>query len=483
MIKTSLLAAILLAASGTTAAAQQQFPNWEVSFSPGGRDAAGNVLGGTEIRDIVAFGSPIKLYAGVNYWMDQEPHGDAQVLVKDSPSAPWRQEVAFPNALATGILSSLNFKKDRSGNAVNVWVLVAGTWPVGLPKPMPIRAFVRNNSDGQWYETVVAHSDNGQIRAFGTHMDTVTGEAMAFAHAGDIGVFHGWLADKRGAGKAIIEWADGPEWIGGQDNQCSGAGERIMGFAEAEGALYATKCFTVIKRTDGPQANCQSDEVKVQNACEKRWKEFYKAPGNPSSESGYRGMTTVTASGQQWLLIGWEGGGAVITRLDPLTGTATTELDVNTTLNNAWGMPTNYIITSYSPPMPLWFGADGRGRRIIGFEAFITKDQAAPSPGHSLNLTETAKLDGGGWYFLRDAAFSYRMFRVPYVTGKPMVAVRAAAASPWPEECNAQGQDCAIYFGGFDANKSTVQTPCFAPPCNLAPQPTHGTGWIVKGFN
>jgi len=486
----AIIAAILSSAASAQEVGRLQFRNYEVSFAPGAQDAEGHVLGGTETRDLIAFGG--KLYAGMNYWMDQQPHGNAQILVKDSSSAPWRQEVDMGDfcptgnkacALAVGIVSVLNFKKDRSGDAVNVSVLAAGIWPTGYAKPVPIKAYTKNNSDGKWYETVIASSDNGQIRAFGSHQDKVTGEAMAFVHAGSIGVFHGWLSDKRGAGKPIVEWASDPEWIAGTGGQCTaGVGERIMAFAEAEGALFATKCFTVMKRIDGPQGNCKPDEVAKDGACTQRWVKFYSAPGSPSSESGYRGMTTITIEGKQYLLIGWEGANAVITRLDPTTAQAEVELDVSDTLAQAWGTPVGYLITSYSAPMPLWYGADGRGRRIIGFEAFIAKAQAAPVAAHSFSVLDNgARLEGGAWYFVRDAAHSYRLFRVPEVMGKPMVSLRTAASSPFPDECNAQGQHCAIYFGGFDANKSAMQTPCHAQPCNLEKQATHSTAWIVKG--
>ena len=65
-----------------------------------------------------------------------------------------------------------------------------------------------------------------------------------------------------------------------------------------------------------------------------------------------------------------------------------------------------------------------------------------------------------------------------------MVAVRTAIQSPFPDECPGDGKGCPIYFGGFDANSSTTQTPCLEAPCTFPPLirvPTHNTGWIVKG--
>lgn len=213
------LALAFLAAFPSSAAAAEtpkaQFPNWSVSFQPGVTDADGHYLGATEIRDLVAFNG--KLYASNSYWMDQSgAHRDAQVFVLDGPDAKWRQDVEFKDALATGALAKLNFKRDAGGDNINVDVLVASIWPQGK-KPEGghwIRTYSKNNSDGLWYESRIAQTTgNAQVRSLGSHQDTVTKDAYAFAAGGDIGIYHGVLTDTRGAGKAIIEWTAAPEYL------------------------------------------------------------------------------------------------------------------------------------------------------------------------------------------------------------------------------------------------------------------------------
>ena len=502
------LALPVILALSTSALAQQnpqyQFQNYAVSFAPGSNDADGHFLGGTEIRDLVSFGG--KLYAGNSYWMDQPgPEGKrtGQVLVLDAADAQWRQDVDFgdfcpqgsPNcALATGALAGLYFSKDKDGAVLkpSVGVLAASIWPV--PNPAPVKVYARNNNDYKWYETVIADTaDNGQARSFGTHVDSVTGESLAFVSGGSIGIYHGWLSPKRGKGQNPLTWAANPEWnAAGEDaNACSGAGKRVMAFAEAQGSLFASQCFDIMKRTDGPQKDCKSDEVVVQDKCQQRWQNFWTAPNASNSESGLRGMTMITyyapgaANGDQELLVGYEGGAnAVITRVDPKTATGAIELDVSDTLAQAWGMPVGYIITSYSGPMPIWYGADGRGRRIIGLHANIGASQTVPVPGHSFAMLDTgARLEGDAWYFLRDKPYSFRLFKLPPVMTTRMASLRAAVSSPFASDCNDKGQDCAIYFGGFDAAKSATVTPCFAKPCSAPPVPMHNTGFIVKGWN
>jgi hypothetical protein len=475
-----------------------QFPHYAVSFAPGAKDADGVILGGTEIRDLVTFQG--KLYAGNSYWKDQDPiKRNAQILVKDSPTGEWREELNFGDfcsnpaeqcALATGALAPLAFTADKNGTPVNVSILAASIWPVGA---QTVKLYAKNNVDGKWYETAIGDAFNGQARSFGVHTDAKTGENLAFVNAGTLGIYHGWLSPQRGAGKNPITWVTGEsnaEWVAADDS-CTGAGERIMAFAEADGALFASKCFTVMKRIDGPQNNCRPAEVDAGGGhCVQRWVKFWSLDNPPGSESGFRGMTQVTYRGaKQWLLLGFEGGsGAAITRLDPQTATPYTELDVAETLTQAWGMPTAYIIAAYSGPMPFWYGEDGRRRRIIGLHANIARSVPGPSPGHSLQMSDPsrngARIEADAWYFLRDAAYSYRLFKLPPIMAMRMNGIRAAVSSPWKEECNDKGQNCAIYFGGGDASKSSEATPCYVAPCNnLAPVPTHDSAFIVKGYN
>ena len=507
MIRLASLALALGLSLPAPAAAQQnpqyQFSNYSVSFAPGQEDADGHFLGGTEIRDLVAFAG--KLYAGNSYWMDQPgPEGKrtAQVLVLDEADGVWRQDVDFGDfcppsnpkcALATGALAYIYFTRDKDGKAVSVGILGASIWPVG-PSPQPIKVYARNNNDQKWYETVIASADNGQARSFGTHLDAVTGESLAFVMGGSIGIYHGWLSPKRGAGQNPIVWVTGEgnaEWNTSsvQNSPCGGAGKRIMGFAEAQGRLFATQCFDILVRTDGPQGECKPDEVAVDEQCQPRWTKFWTAPNTSNSESGLRGITAITyvppgGASQQVLLVGYEGGrNGMITRVDPKTAESSIELDVTDTLTQAWQSPVGYIITSYSAPMPIWYGDDGRGRRIIGLHANINPGPVAPTPGHSFAMLDNGnRLEGEAWYFLRDKPYSYRLFKLPPIMTMRMQTVRAAVSSPFASDCNENRQNCAIYFGGFDAAKSATSTPCFARPCSVPPVPTHNTGFIVKGY-
>jgi hypothetical protein len=478
------LALGFLASFATPAAAQIATPttDWRVSFIPGVTDASGNLINVTEVRQFAVKDG--KLYVATGAWKDAvDPKGQAMVLRLDCSTCQWAMEADLGGpGSTTGALVNLNWKATESGKAVNINTLVASTWASA-------NAFVKNNtgSDGKWYETVLA--DPGQIRAFATWDDTAANKFWGFA-GGKPGIFRGQLSDNRSAGQNIIHWHTGlanmeldtPETM----PLCSGGG-RVTGFASARGKLFASACWSVYVRHDGDQGDCRPSEVKRGDGCAARWTEFWTDPHAAQGESGLRGLTTVTLDSEQYLLIGSESASLHITRLDPDTAQSVVELDVSDTLESEWGGATGYGIIPYNSPAPLIYGADGRGRRIFGFEVWQPGD---PTPGHARKLAnvddgEPQVMNGEGWFFVRNAASSYKLWRIPAITPQPMTAVRDAIQSPFPDECDAAGKNCWVYFGGFDANKSATQTACPAKPCTFPPlvaAPTHNTGFIVKGW-
>lgn len=479
----------------TTPAAAQA--TWQVSFIPGVVDPDGHALHATEVRRFAYASNPDHLYAAISGWMDQgEEKGGGKIIRLDGPDEPWRLEVDFDSfcassnpkcALAASELIYLNWKADASGEPVDVWTLVASTWPQGEQRE---NVYVKNYSDGRWYETTLVEGMPGHIRAFATHKDAVTGEYWGFA-GGNNFVFRGKLADKRGQGQNIIAWQTGAanaETDFPDDPNCGGGtgdGNRVAGFAEARGKLFLTVCWSAFERVDGFQEDCTPRQVKQGGTCVARWKKFWTDPKlSTGSETGLRGITQIVYEGQQVLLIGSEGAGAHMTRLDPETGQSVVELDLADALASAWRGEVSYIIAPYNAPMPIAYDAEGRGRRLIGLEAWNSTSPLHAD--HNLDVLENgSRLEGGAWFYLRNAASSYELRRIPWLMRTPMVAVRDAVASPFAKECDANHRNCWIYFAGFDANKSESQTPCFAEPCKFPPlvkTPTHDTGFIVKGW-
>jgi hypothetical protein len=476
--------------------AYAQFRTWEVSFTPGVTDVGDHLMNATELRDLVTwdeYTDKATLNAGLGCWMDQaSPRCDASVITLDK-SGKWRELVNFGDfcpketprcALATSVLTGLHFVRDKGGDSVNVWVMTASTWDTRNPPWTNV--YARNNSDLKFYETKLDTS--AHVRSMGTHLDKEAGKDWAFAGSNKGTIYRGQLSDTRGAGKNIIEWETGPAnaeltapYVGPPCDE-----DRVMAFAEAEGKLYASRCWVIIQRIDGAQGECRADEVKATGSgggCQQRWQVIWSDPHAGGGESGLRGMTMVVVDGRDQLLVGEERVGARIWRVDPAhPDRAQVEADMSDMLENHWGEDVGYVIPSYTT-MPLWTDATGRGRRIIGTEAFLPS--AKPSlPTTSIALQEAKLLNGVATYFLRDAPASYRVFQIPPITPQPMVAVRAAAPSPFATDCDAQHRNCAVFFGGYDANAGKTLAACLAPPCTsppLIPASTHNTAWIVKG--
>ncbi len=96
------IAVVVMLAPLCTAVAEDS-GGFDVSFVAGSRDSAGQLMGGTEIRNLVAHGG--RLFAANGYWMET-PRGPwtpgPQVLVLDAAGKPWRVDHEFDERLYNG---------------------------------------------------------------------------------------------------------------------------------------------------------------------------------------------------------------------------------------------------------------------------------------------------------------------------------------------------------------------------------------------
>ena len=439
-----------------TAAAQQPAAEFVPSYVAGSRDAAGRLMGGTEIRALATHGG--RLFAGNGYWEDRRgPEGTpgAQVLVLDGPGAKWRVDGAFDallpggqrRHLAVSALSEATFRTDGRGAVLPLprTVLLASTWDVTGTRTV----FVRDDATGTWSGTVLAQDRPAprflpQIRAFGTHRDSSTGADLVFA--GDTNGILSSFYDPAAAGG--IRWSRTPELpitAAMSDGFPGLAGRvRISSFAEADGRVFAAIGQQVWVRQDGPSPS---------------WQLLYTNPAPAFSETGLRGLTAVTDGGGKALLAVVEGRKSRIVRINPTTGAETTDLDLAGFLDDAWHTRVSYVIGAYNDMARLAVPGGGEAL-LIGLEAFIPPAAPRP-PGHKV-LDVNHGLEAGAWFLIRRPGGEYELHEVPPAsapTGSDLVAVRMARASPFP------GQAATIYLGGYDANDS----------------PAHDTAWIAQG--
>ena len=426
------------------------------SFAAGTADISGQVMGGTEIRNLVAHDG--RLFAANGYWKDtnetEGPPG-AQILVLDRPGGPWRVEHVFDDRLPSGrrrhlavsAMAEVTFHTDLEAKSLPVPAsfLLASSWDVAGRRTV----FARDVHSAEWSGSVLAQDRPSkdflpQIRSFGFHQDRSTGVDLVFA--GDSrGIFRGWY--EAGVPGGHIQWMSTPELStdGLAADAFPGlAGRlRISSFAEAQGRVFAAIGQQVWVRQDGQAA---------------QWRLFYSNPQPHYSQTGLRGLTTVSERGAgTFLLAAVEGRQSRIVRIDPLSGAETTDLELSELLDRAWGTRVSYVVAAYNDMAKAGLAGEDL---MIGLEAFIPP--GAPRPAGHTVLDVGHGLEAGGWFLIRHPGGHYelRQVTVPFpVVGLSLVAVRSIVASPFAVERG------AMYFAGYDANDS----------------PAHDTGWIARG--
>jgi hypothetical protein len=427
---------VVLCLAVLCAAARADSPRWTFQASLSGA--------GTEVRNLVAHDG--KLFAANGYWKDTAgPFGTpgAQILVLDRAGGSWRVDHAFDDQLrglrrrhlTVSALAEVTFRTDARGTALPapVPLLLASTWDLTGAQSV----FVR---DDGWREDVLAQDRPApgflpQIRSFGFHRDRVTGVDRAFAGASRE-IYGGAYASGR------VAWIAELATQGLAADQFPGlAGRlRISSFAEARGRLFAAIGQQVWVRQDGPAP---------------AWTLFYTNPRPFYSQTGLRGLTAVTDPGAGTVLLAAaEGNRARIVRIDPDTGSETTELDLAAMLDREWGTKVSYVIAAYNDM------AKAGDDLLIGLEAFIPPASPRP-PGHAV-LDVVHGLEAGGWFLVRRPGGRYELRQVTAAVpgiGRNLVAVRSIVASPFVAEPG------SCYFAGYDANDT----------------PAHGTGWIARG--
>ena len=343
-------------------------------------------------------------------------------------------------------MAEATFRTDGQGQPLPAprTVLLASTWDVTGARTV----FVRDDAAGTWSGTVLAQDRPTpdflpQVRALGTHRDRGTDADMVFA--GDTrGIFAG-VHDLAVAGG--VRWGATPE-LALTAAMADGPGLagrlRISSFTEANGTLFAAIGQQVWTREDGATPH---------------WRPLYANPQPFYSQTGLRGLTTLTEpGGHQVLLAAVEGDRSRIIRIDPRTGAGATELDVAGLLDRTWGTQVSYVIGAYND-MPRLAVSDGEAL-LIGLEAFIRPAAPRP-PGHAV-LDVNHGLEAGGWFLLRWPGGRYELHNVQVggaLTDRALVAVRVARASPFPGEAG------VVYLGGYDANDASA----------------HDTAWIASG--
>ncbi len=417
---------------------------WNKSFSAGGYDSNNNLLGGSEVLQLV--NHKAKLFASVGYWEDGNNIwyggsniniGWGQINRLDNPSANWQEDLFLgASFLRPEILKQIIFTKDQFGNLLSspdTVLICAGYSPNYITSQVVVKSFVRNDLNGNWGESVIVQGgfpagENYSIRDIEMYVDQQTGLEYVFATVGTQGIFKGKYNPSI-PGK--INWVSTAEF--------GPLSIRPLGIEVANGALYFSSGSKLYRRIDGVSPSYVVDH------------DFSDLGATINSAvGGIRGLTTIdNPSGvDDAFLIMWCPNGqsqGTIYRLEPdgmggFNRIYETKLSVMIE-SFLSGSTSNYVLGAYNEFYKYVDPVSNATFHMVGFEANIS------GGGHPL-------WNGyykGALFAKRDSIGQYSIEEINGTIGSndtALVANRCYVTSPF------QGES-AIYFGGFDPNSNT----------------------------
>ena len=430
-------------------------------YFPGGKDAQGSYMGGTEAMWLA--GHEGKLFAAIGYASDQpgnDPRPGAQILRKEAPDAPWQVDHQFQaDAMRVEGLLSFAFITDHRGQklAQPVRRLVAS--PSELQRSSPNSAvFIRDDTSGKWIRSDIASGNLG-VRSFGSHVDRVTGVHHLFAGLNRGGIVRG-SHDPAAPGGIRWELESERDTANYRSDGKVYDFSRVLCFAECDGVLYMASRITLdaanrpvdgglYRRVDGPKPE---------------WRLVSRWTVDPAIlQSRYlRGLTAVPdpkGGKHEVLIANFEYPGTLV-RFDPKKADASAliapelEIDVKDYFNAAWNTPTarrRGAIAAYNRFLPVTDPTTGAPLWLAG--AWVERP-GSPNPPHNGSCYLIRHRDGRyDWGYLYDAAH-------PVPAGHKLTGCRDIEPSPFPGEASR-----VFYFCGYDGGAG----------------PGHNTAWIYRG--
>lgn len=412
------------------------------------------------------------LYCATSYMPESGRLGDLnpKVLVKRSADGPWEVDFeAGSDFMRLGFMRSVAFTTDGQGRKLPkpVSVLIAGTgaW---RSQPTGVVVFSRNDETSTWVRTELSPdrwnrertNHSTEVRCIFDHMDRVTGVHMVFAGSATGRIYRG-VYDPTEPG--LIRWNKTPE--------IDGLAGHVLCAAEANGVQYAgiaygptaedrrqvrerpIKDHGLFRRIDGPTPRWEWVPIKA-------WEDPEQS-GRSLRTAQLRGMTAVPAADGQGeeLLVAWDTRDAVIERIDPRNGYASTvELDVRAFMREAWGRNIGISTFAYNDMLPATDPRTGRTVHLIGLWLVDPRG-------------EVDAVGRSSWYLVRNGPGQYAYQRIwdpaNPLDGQPygLRGCRSIVPSPFTGEAGR-----VWYFCGFDQTGATGRDGAKGP-----------MAWIYKG--
>ena len=428
---------IIFLITGAFSSIQSQV--WVKSFTAGGYDSNNQLLGGSEVLQLISHKK--MLFASVGYWQDDNniwyggsnnSIGWGQINSLDNSSTIWKEDLFLgASYLRPEILKQIIFTKDQFGNALSspdTVLICAGYSPNYITSQVTVKSFVRNDVNGTWGESQIVQGgfpagENYSIRDIEMYVDQQTGFEYVFATVGTQGIYKGKY---NSANPGKIDWISTAEF--------GPLSIRPLGIEIANGELYFSSGSKLYRRIDGINFSYSvihdfSDLSTTIN----------------SAVGGIRGLTTISNPNNEALLLMWCPDGqskGTIYRLEP-NGNGGFDRYYETKIsllveNYLSGSSVSYLLGAYNEFYEYRDPLTNDTYHIIGFESSISAGSHPTWNGYYSGAL-FAKRDENMQYTLEEVNGAIRM------NDTALVAIRCYVKSPFDS-------DQSIYFGGFDPN-------------------------------
>jgi hypothetical protein len=437
-------------------------------------DARSPVVHDTETNALVT--QDHRLFAATDQWEYPGPRAYGQILVKNRTGGPWKV-FEQTQGLRVEALDSFPIPTDQ-GLGPGRSLLVT-------------QAVLHGRSEVQWAldgseafaaaDSYALSSAGDDVRAFGAHESG--GQWAVYAGVDPTGILRGvWSPSAH-----TLVFNPTPE-LSVAPGAPGVPAQKVTGFADCAGALYATINSKLYRRNDG---NLPPGVA--------RWAPVYEEPPVGVHNSGLRGITCISEHGSPSLLFSTEGSGDVY-RLDDLprgqidasssssSGTGVVGLDPTLEFSpipairqmlaaQGTTVPTTgrgsivYVIAAYNNGAFDGVKVDGVERQPFGFE-WGYLGSCPPTRTCGPVASGIVHFDAEACFAVRTPRSSHQTYDLrclagpdfalsgrvgdPIRSGQAFVSIRTIVPSPFGDD--------RLYYGGYDCNFS----------------PADGTAWVAS---
>ena len=428
--------------------------DWQKIYDAPFLDSNSELLTSTEVVDMVSHKGA--LYAATSNWNSPTNRFKGQVISKTSSGTNWilDEETQGRTSRASCIISVV-FSTDKNGLPLfeqDTILFIGTTTHKGLQPTYPGKVAWRNDQTGNWVYHDLAYASHAmnrtEIRSLGFYRDKITQADIIFAGAtpAPLGIFAGRY-DASDSNKIV--WDSVAEFIPVNF-------ERILGFSECNGELFAATKSRILKRNDGDSVGQRW--VELLNFLDPQYFNVYSQGLYPiyANDEDIRSFTTTTLFNPTREVLTF----TTFNRLfhyDPVSETLTEEINIKDWLETETGKQYNYI---QSGIISRFHTTESDTFQCIGIEAIFDTVYLAGNPQPNFE-----GIDAKGYIIARQhlpgGATSYQLLSIsdPQFANDTLTRVRTIVNSPFPAETE------TIYAGGFAPWGNDVEH----------------SGWVYKG--